>query len=77
MIYWYILKLINKTQILFKEFELIKQSKLYCKLKEYDFKKYQIKYLVHKISDGIVLVDLAKTEAISAWSEPSCVHKLQ
>ena len=53
------------------------QSKLYCKLKKYEFKKCHIKYLGQKISDGTVLVDPTKTEAISTWPEPFCMHELQ
>ena len=74
MIYWYILKLINNTWIMLrKSLSALKWSKLYCKLKKYEFGKLNIKYLGHKIIDSIVLVDPAKIEAISTWPEPSCV----
>ena len=41
------------------------------------FKKHWIKYLDYKVNYGIVSVDPAKTEAISAWPEPSCESELQ
>ena len=50
---------------------------MYCKLKKCELRKRWIKYLGHEISDGTVLVELAKTEAISTWPEPCCMRELQ
>ena len=49
---------------LYRVFDHIRQSKLYCEFKKCEFGKHWIKYLGHKISDSIVFIDPAKTEAI-------------
>ena len=77
MIYWYILKLIDNTQITFGEFLSISGSLNCIENSKINIWKGLVKYLGHKISNSIVLIDPAKTEAISIWPEPSCVYELQ
>ena len=77
MISWYIIELINKTWIILGKFLSASDSLNCIENSKYEFKKHQIKYLGYKISDGTVLVDPSKTEAISTWLVPSCVRELQ
>ena len=55
----------------------IQNSLNYIANSKYKFKKSWIKCLGHKISDSMVSVDPAKTEAINTWPEPPCVCDLQ
>ena len=49
---------------------------MYFKIKKKNyFRKHQIKYLDHKISDGIASMVPAKTKAINLWLKPSCVYE--
>ena len=50
--------------------QLLREHKLYQKLRKCDFYKYKIQYLGHIISEEGISVDPEKIEAIMNWPTP-------
>lgn len=52
-------------------FQRLREHKLYVKLERCEFTQRQITFLRHKISEGLIMMDEGKVQAIRNWPVPS------
>ena len=55
--------------------QVLKEKKLYAKLKKCEFWLYSVTFLGHVISKDGISVDLKKVEAVVEWNRPNNVTK--
>ena len=58
-------------------FQLLREHRLFAKMKKCEFGKTSVEYLGHEISEKGIEVEKEKVKAIMNWKEPTCVKDVQ
>ena len=57
--------------------KLLRDNKLFAKMKKFDFFKSELKYLGHVVSTAGIFLDPAKVQTISDWATPTSVNEVR
>ena len=72
------IKTLNEHEMhLKKVFQRLREHKLYMKPEKCKFSREQIMFLGHKISEGQIMMDERKVQAMIDWPAPTKVTKLR